>query len=104
MNERDPDLDKILSKLREAKPSAKQISKWQTAVARERNKKGIFADFYWQALQVAAALAIGVLFGSYYFTKPNAPVAASGPIIVQQLSSNWEEPNATIEHVYAKSN
>lgn len=93
MDERDKELDALLSPLRSAGGSDLEQRKWRNAVREELTRGRVRRP--WVSAQrlipTAAALLIGFALGRF----------GGGPKAGDSVSNN--EPSATIEYVYAKS-
>lgn len=91
-NDRDQELQSLLSRANNINPTPKQIEQWKEAVSREATRHRFTKPnrLSWVG-QLAAALATGFIIGFYFSHHPT------------NLETAKSEPNATVEYVFAKS-
>ena len=97
MNDRDDELKKILRPLKDLTPNDFQMQSWQRAVNGEVHKtprQFTTTRSKW-ALQLMAAMFVGVVIGAVLF-KMIQPPAAHSPLVAQNSSDD-----ATFERSHA---
>jgi F0F1-type ATP synthase assembly protein I len=95
MTNRDDELEKLLKPLKELLPNDLQMMKWQMAVKQELHKSSASNSTTrskW-ALQLVAAMLVGVIIGALLFRNTQPPAAQ----MIEQISLN----DATFEHSHS---
>ena len=94
--DRDGELDRLLTPLRDATPHPDQLQAWKKAATGTRGpKRPHWRGFRLIALpQLAAALVLGILIGGILSSAGKRPVG--------DLAEK-AEPSATIERIYSKA-